>query len=431
MSQKTGKKSKLTQHTLIGMLLGFLVGMMVNWLMGTTLPIQIQSTLVWLNSNLLQSALDIGGGVFISSLKLMVVPLVFVSIVCGTAAIGDIAKLGRIGLRSLGFYLGTTALAISIGMLIAIFIKPGSGFELKAIDSLTLAEPPGITQSIIELFPSNPIQAMAEANMIQIIIFAGLFGVALTRTGHSGSKILETFTNYNIVIMDIVQMVVHLAPYGVFCLMAKIFATQGIGAVLPLFKYFVVVVAALVAHVVIVYFGMLKFLVRVSVLQFIRKFKNVPIFAFSTSSSGATLPVTLETAKDNLGVDEAIASFTIPLGSTINMDGTAIMQGVATCFIAQAYGLELSNYDLMTVVLTAVLASVGTAGVPGVGLVTLAMVLKQVGLPVEGIGLILGVDRLLDMLRTVVNVTGDAIVSMVIAKLEGKLNLEIFLEDAK
>jgi len=370
--------------------------------------------------------LHVGGAIFLASLKLLVVPLVFVSLVCGTAALEDVAKLSRIGGKTLGLYLVTTAVAISLALLLASVVQPGAGFDLTTEAVFSVKEPPSLSDTLINLFPSNPIRAMAEGNMLQIIVFAGLFGLALTLAGAPGKRLLEFFRDLNEVVMKLVMLLMELAPYGVFCLITKVFALQGFDAIVPLMAYFSVVLFVLLLHVLGTYPLLLRAFAGLGPVTFFRNMRAPLALAFSTASSNATLPVTLETVERRLGVDNSIASFTVPLGATINMDGTAIMQGVATAFIAQAYGVELGLTGYLTVVLTATLASVGTAGVPGVGLIMLAMVLRQVNLPVEGIGLIIGVDRLLDMARTAVNVTGDAAISCIVAKSEGKFSIETF-----
>jgi Na+/H+-dicarboxylate symporter len=368
----------------------------------------------------------VAAGIFIASLKLLVVPLVFVSLVCGTAALDDVSKLGRVGGRTLILYLGTTAIAITIALSVAVAVSPGVGFDLPSNLEYTPRPAPSLGDTLIGLFPTNPVRAMADANMLQIIVFAVLFGLATTLSGAPGQKLLAVFKDLNAVILRLVMMLVNLAPYGVFCLIARVFATQGFGAIVHLAQYFFAVLGALVIHALLTYPALLRGLGGLSPTRFFRKMRDPMALAFSTASSNATLPVTLENAERRLGVDNSIASFTIPLGATINMDGTAIMQGVAAGFIAQAYGIDLGMSDYLMVVLTATLASIGTAGVPGVGLVMLAMVLEQVNLPVEGIGLIIGVDRLLDMVRTAVNVTGDSAVSCVVARAEGQLDQPMF-----
>ncbi|WKE67457.1 dicarboxylate/amino acid:cation symporter [Gallaecimonas kandeliae] len=365
---------------------------------------------------------QIGGKLFVASLKMLVVPLVFVSLVCGTCSLSDPTKLGRLGVKAIGLYLITTALAITLAITLAVLVKPGIGLELHSDASFKASAAPSLADVITNLVPSNPIQAMAQGNMLQIIVFAVLFGVAIALSGKAGERIAKVFEDFNEVIMKLVTILMNLAPYGVFCLMAKLFADKGLDTLGSLGKYFFLVLGVLAIHAFISYPVLLKLLARLSPLMFLRKMRDTALFAFSTASSNATLPVTLETVTKKLGVNNSIASFTVPLGATINMDGTAIMQGVATVFIAQVYGIDLSLTDYLMVILTATLASVGTAGVPGVGLIMLAMVLNQVHLPVEGIGLIMGVDRLLDMTRTAVNVTGDAMVTLVVAKSEGELD---------
>jgi len=366
------------------------------------------------------------GKIFIASLKLLVVPLVFVSLVCGAGGLGDSSKLGRIGLKTITLYLLTTATAIMIAVLVANLVDPGVGINLAEGASFVAKESPPLVDVLINIFPSNPVQAMAEGNMLQIIVFAILLGVAVARSGEPGARVIQLFTDFNEVIMTLVTMLMKLAPYGVFCLMVRLFAQQGIGVIGDLAVYFFTVLFVLMLHGFGTYAILLKFIGRLSPLAFYRKMRATMLFAFSTASSNATIPVTMRTVENRLGVKNSIASFTVPLGATINMDGTAIMQGVATVFIAQAYNIDISLSGYLMVVVTATLASIGTAGVPGVGLITLAMVLQQVGLPVEGIALIIGVDRLLDMVRTAVNVTGDSTVSCLVAKSEGQFDQDMF-----
>ena len=375
---------------------------------------------------LVDGLLRVVAGIFIASLKLLVVPLVFVSLVCGTASLDDVSKLGRVGGRTLALYLGTTAIAITIALTMAVVVSPGVGFDLPSNLEYIPRPAPLLGDTLIGLFPTNPVRAMADGNMLQIIVFAVLFGLATTLSGAPGQKLLAVFQDLNAVILRLVMMLVNLAPYGVFCLIARVFATQGFGAIVHLAQYFFAVLGALAIHALLTYPALLRGLGGLSPMRFFRKMRDPMALAFSTASSNATLPVTLENAERRLGVDNSIASFTIPLGATLNMDGTAIMQGVAAGFIAQAYGIDLGMGDYLMIVLTATLASIGTAGVPGVGLVMLAMVLEQVNLPIEGIGLIIGVDRLLDMVRTAVNVTGDSAVSCVVARAEGQLDESIF-----
>ncbi|WP_017630136.1 dicarboxylate/amino acid:cation symporter, partial [Vibrio sp. 624788] len=373
---------------------------------------------------------EVGGQIFVASLKMLVVPLVFVSLVCGTSSLKDLSTLGRMGGKTLALYIGTTAVAITLALTIGNLFQPGAGADLTAASSFKSADAPSLGQVIIDMFPTNPIQAMAEGKTLQVIVFAVLFGIAISAAGKPGERIAAVFSDLNEVIMKLVALLMNLAPYGVFFLMAKLFSGLGLGAIWNLAEYFLVLAGTLLLHGLVTYSAMLKGFTGLSPITFLRKMEDAIMFAFSTASSNATIPVTMETAKNRMGVDNKVASFTVPLGATVNMDGTAIMQGVATAFIAQAYNIDLSMGDYLMVILTATLASVGTAGVPGVGLVMLAMVLNQVGLPLEGIALIMGVDRLLDMIRTAVNITGDSAVSIIVAKSEGALDESRFNDPA-
>lgn len=412
--------SGLTRRILIGMGGGLALGLALN-AFGL-------SEAGFVSQFLVQGLLHVGGAIFLASLKLLVVPLVLVSLVCGTAALDDVSRLGRLGGRTMLLYLFTTAVAITLAITAAVLIQPGVGFDLPTDVEFEGSPAPPLSDTFIQIFPTNPVQAMADGNMLQIIVFAVLFGLAMTMAGEPGARMLRFFEDANAVIMRLVALLMRIAPIGVFCLIAKVFAEQGFEAFQPLLKYFFVVLGVLLIHGVCVYPALLTLLARLDPVMFFRKMRSPQVVAFSTASSGATLPVTLRTAERRLGVDNRVASFTIPLGATINMDGTAIMQGVATVFISQAYGVEVGPSGYLMVVLTATLASIGTAGVPGVGLIMLAMVLRQVGLPVEGIGLIIGIDRLLDMVRTAVNITGDAAVTCIVAKGEGQLDAEVYAD---
>jgi Na+/H+-dicarboxylate symporter len=305
--------------------------------------------------------------------------------------------------------------------------QPGKGMEGLVAEATFEAPPsPSLKDVLINIFPTNPVEAMAAGNMLQIIVFALLMGYAVSRSGEPGRRIASFFSDLNDVIMRMVGVLMAFAPYGVFALLAKLFAQLGVEAIVQLGKYFLVVLATLLLHALGVYSLLLKLLSGLNPVELMKKMRPAMVFAFSTASSAATIPVTLATMEKRLGVDNKVAAFTVPLGATINMDGTAIMQGVATVFFAQMYGIDIGLSGYLMVILTATLASVGTAGVPGVGLIMLAMVLQQVGLPLEGIGIILGVDRLLDMVRTAVNITGDSVVSAIVAKSEGALSEETF-----
>jgi len=385
---------------------------------------------IWLEKIVFLGLFDIVGSIFVASLKLLVVPMVFVSLTCGTASLSGHGNMGAMAAKTVGLYLMTTAIAITIALSIALIMEPGSGdqfnSQLTTDASYVAKDAPPLKNVLINIIPSNPIKAMAEGNMLQVIVFALLFGIAISRSGEFGIKIAKSFESLNEVIMEMVMILMRLAPYGIFCLLAKIFYATGFDLIQQLFAYFITVVMALLFHGAIIYTGILKLFTGLSPITFLKHMRPVMMFGFSTASSNATMPVTLETVEEKMGVKNSVASFTVPLGATINMDGTAIMQGVAAVFIAQAYQIDIGIAGYLTVVLTATLASIGTAGVPGVGLVTLALVLQQVGLPVEGIALIIGVDRLLDMLRTALNVTGDSVVSCVVAKSENAIDAQVF-----
>ena len=413
----------LTKKILIGMGLGLALGVL--------LQITDLVTNALVSSYFLNGVIDAGGKIFVTLLKMMVVPLVFVSLVCGARSLGATGSVGRLGGKTIGLYLLTTALAVSFALILALLVDPGlsASDEQNATlsyDAYQAKEAPSVKDTLINIFPANPIQAMAEGKMLQVIVFALLLGLALSRAGAAGNRIAEFFVDLNQVMMKLITMVIQLTPYGVFCLMVKLGATVGWVEIGKVLAYFMTVASALILHGLIVYPTLLKTLTGLNPLIFMRKMREPMLVAFSTSSSGATLPVTLRTVEHRIGVNNNVAAFAVPLGATINMDGTAIMQGVATVFIAQFFGYQLGVDAYLMVILTASLASIGTAAVPGVGLITLTLVLDQVGLPVEGIGLIIGVDRLLDMLRTVVNVTGDGTVATIVARSEDQLNTEIF-----
>ena len=403
----------LTSKILIGMFSGLLLGSFISFF-----GLEANQ---FIKIYLIDGFLYIGGQVFISLLKLMVVPLVFFSLTSGVSSLDQNLSLGRIASKTLGLYLTTTAIAITIGLTIAVLFNPGNNLDLETSISLSIPESPNIKDILLGIIPSNPIKAMADGNMLQIIVFSILFGIAIRSLGDSVKIIKDAVNSITEIVLKLVMFIINIAPYGVFCLMSVLFAEKGLTVLGDLSFYFFIVVSALLLHGFLTYSLLLILFVKVNPLKFFNKIKSLMLFAFSTSSSNATIPVTLRTVIDNIGVNRKIASFTVPLGATINMDGTAIMQGVATVFIANAYSIDLLFVDYLMVILTATLASIGTAGVPGVGLIMLAMVLNQVGLPVEGIALIIGVDRLLDMLRTVVNVTGDSTVSTIVANSENQL----------
>ncbi|MFD2165950.1 dicarboxylate/amino acid:cation symporter [Thalassotalea euphylliae] len=424
----TDQHSSLTRRIVTGMVTGILVGAFLQWLMpnGSDLVIPLYLFDFSVRAFFVDGVFEVIGQIFISSLQMLVVPLVFVSLICGTCSLRDTTKLGKIGGKAVGLYLITTAIAISFAMTLAMIVSPGEGVNMTAETTFTSKEAPSLATVLIDMFPSNPFTAFAQGNMLQVIVFALLFGIAMALSGKAGERIASIFQDMNEVIMRLVTILMNVAPYGVFCLLAGLFTDLSIETFGNLIVYFLVVFFALIIHAFITYPVLLKVFTGLNPVTFLKKMRDTAIFAFSTSSSNATIPVTMETTTKKMGVNNSIASFTVPLGATINMDGTAIMQGVATVFIAQVFSQDLTLADYLTVILTATLASIGTAGVPGVGLIMLAMVLEQVGLPVEGIALIIGVDRLLDMTRTAVNVTGDSMVTVIVGKSEDQFDTDTF-----
>ncbi|WP_309086780.1 dicarboxylate/amino acid:cation symporter [Domibacillus sp.] len=407
------KKRNLTTKIIAALVLGAIVGLLLN----LTAP----NVFEVLNTYLFVPI----GQIFLSLISMLVVPLVFFSIVLGSAGLGDPKKLGRIGAKTVGYFLVTTCIAIIIGLTLSAVIQPGAAGEFDTAGAEFSAEKaPPVSETLMNIIPKNPINAMAEGNMLQLIVFAVFIGFALTALGDKTKGIFSLVNQGNEIMMYLVGLVMRFAPYGTFGLIATAIGTQGWDAILAMGSYMLVVLSALFIHAAVTYGGTVAFLAKKNPLWFFKKFAPAMGVAFSTSSSNATLPVSMGVAQRELKVPEPISSFVQPLGATINMDGTAIMQGVATMFIAQAYGIDLTMGELATVVLTAVLASIGTAGVPGVGLIMLAMVLGSVGLPVEGIGLIIGIDRLLDMTRTAVNITGDAACALYVGETEKNRNLQ-------
>lgn len=409
----------LTTKVLIGMITGIIIGLIINLS-------HLNTAHSLINYYLVDGLFHTVGKLFVNALKMLVVPLVLFSLICGVCGIGDIKLLGRIGGKSFILYLLTTALAVATAIGAAIVFDIGQGVHLVTQSNFTGKSAPPLTDVLINIIPSNPIQAMANGDMLSIIFFAILTGVSILLVGRKAEGLVETIGVLNEVMMKMVNIVMSMAPYAVFCLLAKAVADLGLDLLTQLISYVAVLIAVLLFHLFVTLQTLLLVLGRLNPIIFLKKIRNAQIFAFSTSSSNATIPVTFRTVTQRLGVDNSVASFTVPFGATINMDGTAIMQGVATVFIANIYHIDLGVSGYLTVIAMSVLASIGTAGVPGVGLIMLSMVFAQVGLPLEGIGLILGVDRLLDMVRTAVNISGDAVVSAVVAKSEGKLQQSTF-----
>ena len=413
-AEKTKKKIGLSTQIFIALLIGALFGVVIHYWIPSS---YIKDTVI------VEGVLYVVGQGFIRLMQMLVVPLVFCSLICGSMAIGDTKTLGKVGVKTIGFYLVTTALAVCVALGSALLINPGRGLDMDAVQKGTVSsttEATSLVDTLLNIIPKNPVQSMANGDMLPIIVFALFVGIMLAKLGTRGSVVANFFSQFNDVMMEMTMAIMKIAPIGVFCLIARTFATVGFSAFAPMLKYMGNVTLALAIQCLVVYQILLFVFTRLNPFKFIKKFLPVMGFAFSTATSNATIPMSIDTLSKKMGVSKQISSFTIPLGATINMDGTSIMQGVAVVFIAQAYGIPLTMGNLATVVVTATLASIGTAGVPSVGLVTLAMVLNSVGLPTEGIALIMGIDRILDMIRTAVNITGDAACTVIVSNLEAK-----------
>ena len=407
----------LTRNILLGMFFGFALGSIAYYF--DFIPSSLE--------NFIQVyVFNLGGAIFINLLKMLIVPLVFFSLVSGISSLSNLQSLGNITLKTVSLYLGTTAIAVSLSLFVASIFKPGAGYSSDVAAPDRLPEGQSVYSTILDIFPSNIIEAMANNQMLAIVFFSILFGLALSKTNHLTGNLSESFEKLNTVFMQLVLMIMSYAPIGVFCLIGEFVITDGLDIFQEAFMYVVLLISVLIFHAIVTYSIFLKIFTNLSPLVFFKKMRETAIFAFSTSSSAATIPVTLKTVTTDLGVNKNIASFVIPVGATINMDGTAIMQGMATVFIAQMSGIDLSIFQYMQVVLLAVVASVGAAAVPSAGTITLVIILQQFGLPLEAIGIILAVDRILDMIRTSVNVTGDATVACIVAHSESLLDKEIF-----
>jgi Na+/H+-dicarboxylate symporter len=381
-------------------------------------------------------ALEPIGTAFINLLVMIVIPLVMASLILGTASLGDLRKLGRIGLKTVGYYLVATALAVAVGLLAGSIFQPGAGLDPEVQQELVVdfagvtemqlqraEDKPSVTEILVDIIPRNPFEAMAGGKMLQIIFFALLFGVALTVLPEEKKKpIMGVLDAVNDAMIELVKMIMKLAPYGVFVLIAAVAARFGYGILLTLAKYVLVTIGAMAVYTATFYPASLK-LSGMRPLFFFKRFYEVMLFAFTTSSSNATLPINMQVTEEDLGVSREISSFVLPLGATVNMNGTAIYQGVSALFIAQVFGISLGLGGMLKIVLTATLASIGAAGVPGIGMITLTMVLVAIGIPPEGIALVFGVERIQDMCRTALNVTGDSACAIWVAKTEGDLHI--------
>lgn len=418
---KEKKKISLTSKIFIALIVGAVTGMVLHYLVPDG---NIK------NDVIVEGVLYVLGQGFIRLMKMLVVPLVFCSLVCGSMAIGDTKKLGNVGGKTLAFYLVTTAVAVAVALGIGTLLRPGIGLDMSKIQvnasDIETMESASLAQTILNIIPDNPFKALANGEMLQVIVFALIVGVILAKLGERAEVVANFISQFNDIMMEMTMMVMSLAPIGVFSLIARTFANIGFSAFIPLAKYMIAVLIALAIQCFGVYQILLKVFTGLNPVRFIKKFFPVMAFAFSTATSNATIPLSIDTLYKKMGVSKKISSFTIPLGATINMDGTSIMQGVAVMFAAQAFGIHLTPMDYVTVIGTATLASIGTAGIPSVGLVTLTMVFNSVGLPVEAIGIIMGIDRILDMARTAVNITGDAVCTTIVASQNGAVDRTVF-----
>lgn len=419
---KEKKKIALSTKIFIALISGALLGVLIHYFMPNG---------YFRDTVLVGGIFYVVGQGFIRLMQMLVVPLVFCSLVCGSMSIGDTKTLGKVGIKTVIFYLFTTAMAICIALGVASLINPGIGISLESVKAadVTVAEPTSFADTLLNIIPKNPVGSMANGDMLPIIVFALFVGILLAKMGSKASTVSNFFSQFNDLMMEMTMAVMTIAPIGVFCLIAKTFSEIGFSAFLPMLKYMGAVILALAIQCFGSYQALLFVFTRLNPIRFIRKFVPVMMFAFTTATSNATIPMSIDTLNKKMGVSKKISSFTIPLGATVNMDGTSIMQGVAVIFIAQAYGIALTPSDMLTVIATATIASIGTAGVPSVGLVTLSMVLTSVGLPTEGIALIMGIDRILDMMRTAVNITGDAVCTTIVAHQNKMLDRSVFAKD--
>lgn len=396
---------QLTTKILIGLALGVIVGILLQ----STPEIAIKFIKPF-------------GTLFLNMIKMIIVPLVFSSLIVGAASIGDPKALGRVGGKTLAYYMTTTALAVTIGLVLSMVLKPGVGLTIPVDATAKAVSAPPLSETLINIIPRNPLKALVEGQILQVIAFALFLGIGCTALPKEKSEAFVKFFDSTAEIMyKITAFIMMLAPFGVFALIVPVVASYGFDVLLPLAKVIGAVYLGCTLHVIITYSTAIKIFSKLSPLQFLKGVAPAAITGFSTSSSSGTLPVSIRCTRENLGVSEKISSFVLPLGATINMDGTAIYQGICAIFLAQIYGIDLSLAQMSTIVLTATLGSIGTAGVPGAGLVMLTLVLQSVGLPLEGLALIAGIDRILDMARTVVNVVGDASCAVVVATSENEI----------
>lgn len=401
-----------TKKIIVSMVLGIILGVFIN-----LIDISQSST-----HSIIINGLDLVSHLFLSALKLIIIPLIFFSIVCGIVSLSEDVSISRLGIKTISLYLVTTVIAISLGLLFASLIS----YEPVLVTDLNSEINVKDMQSENNFFPNNIFKSMVDGNIIHLLIFSILIGISASRIKEKIKTFIKYVHDFNEVINELVRIIISFTPLAVFCILSKTFATQGLDTLMPLMGYFMTVVAVLLLHFFITFSLLLKIFTRLDPIIFYRNIKDVLVFTFSTSSSSASIPFTLKTANEKCGVDKSISTFSIPLGATINMDGTAIMQGCATFFLASLYGIDLGINEILTIVITATIASIGTAGIPSAGIIMLTVIFTQIGIPLEGITLLLGVDRLLDMMRTSVNVSGDLCISCIVASSENKLDHNTF-----
>ena len=401
-----------TKKIIVSMVLGIIFGVFIN-----LIDISQSST-----HSIIINGLDLVSHLFLSALKLIIIPLIFFSIVCGIVSLSEDVSISRLGIKTISLYLVTTVIAISLGLLFASLIS----YEPVLVTDLNSEINVKEIQSENNFFPNNIFKSMVDGNIIHLLIFSILIGISASRIKEKIKTFIKYVHEFNEVINELVRIIISFTPLAVFCILSKTFATQGLDTLMPLMGYFMTVVAVLLLHFFITFSLLLKIFTRLDPIIFYRNIKDVLVFTFSTSSSSASIPFTLKTANEKCGVDKSISTFSIPLGATINMDGTAIMQGCATFFLASLYGIDLGINEILTIVITATIASIGTAGIPSAGIIMLTVIFTQIGIPLEGITLLLGVDRLLDMMRTSVNVSGDLCISCIVASSENKLDHNTF-----
>ena len=401
-----------TKKIIVAMILGITTGVFLNIFSYDTL----------LSNFIVINFFNIVSDLFISALKLVIIPLIFFSIVCGIISLSDDTSLSRLGIKTLSLYLFTTIIAISLGLLFSSFID----YEPILLSNLETNVSIDNIKTESNIFPTNIFQSLSDGNIIHLLIFSVLIGIAASKVKDNAKTFINYFHEFNTVINELVKIIISFTPIAVYCILSKTFATQGLETLTPLMGYFFTVAFVLLIHFFITFSLLLKTFTNLNPKKFFINIKEVIVFTFSTSSSSASIPFTLKAATEKCGINKSISSFTIPLGATINMDGTAIMQGCATFFLASLYGIDLGMSEILTIVVTATIASIGTAGIPSAGIIMLTVIFTQIGIPLEGITLLLGVDRLLDMMRTSINVSGDLCISCIVASSENKIDETIY-----